>query len=286
MTTSRQAFLISLPLFAGTTLLAQPAAGPLFPEAFRVTHHLVQEDGDGSRFVGEPVVDTYGGSWIVSQRPDGSRLVIDLVRRELTEVRRDKGVYWTVSFDRFGELQRRLRAAHGLTGDPAKKAAGGPPPEFVVTEVETKGKTDPPGVLHLRVALGGGAKSARAAESALDVWVDPSIRMTPSALAAVSALEADLLAAPAEEPSAAKAPGRFLAAARAKAAGALPVRTLRPAGAAGQVEDVATGVERLERFPSELVKIPEGLQRVPHPLEAAVRLLEEDAARNAVMARP
>lgn len=290
MTTSRRAFLISLPLLAGTALWAQPGTGPLFPEPFRVTHHLVQDDGDGgdgSRFVGEPVVDTYGGSWMVSQRPDGSRLVIDLVRRELTEVRRDKGVYWTVSFDRFGELQRRLRAAHGLTATPAKKAAAaGPPPELVVTEIETKAKTDRPGVRHLRVALSGGAKAARGAEPGLDVWVDPSIRLTPAALAAVSALESDLLAAPAEELSAAKAPGRFLAAARAKAEGALPVRTLRPAGAAGQVEDVATQVERLERFPSDLVEIPEGLQRVPHPLEAVVRLLEEDAARNAVMAQP
>src|SRR3954468_13001252 len=87
---------------AALLALAIPAAagaqlGPLFPEPFRVEHHLVQDDGDGSRFVGEPVTDTYGGSWIVSQRPDGSRLIVDLVRRELTEVRTAKGVYWTVS---------------------------------------------------------------------------------------------------------------------------------------------------------------------------------------------
>src|SRR3954452_3858151 len=123
---------LAIPISAG----AQP--GPLFPEPFRVEHHLVQDDGDGSRFVGEPVTDTYGGSWIVSQRPDGSRLIIDLVRRELTEVRTAKGVYWTVSFDRLAELQARLRAAQGLARKPAKKADGetkAASPELTVTEV-------------------------------------------------------------------------------------------------------------------------------------------------------
>ena len=61
------------------------------------------------------------------------------------------------------------------------------------------------------------------------------------------------------------------------------MRTLRPLAASGQVEDVTTRLERLERFPNELVQIPEGLRRVPHPLEAAVRFLEEDAERNLVM---
>lgn len=267
---------------------AQPGPGPLFPEPFRVTHHLVQDDGDGSRFVGEPVVDTYGGSWIVSERPDGSRLVVDLARRELTEVRMDKGTYWSVSFDRFAELQKQLRAAQGLatgTDGTAEKAAA-PAPELVVTEVPAEmakksgtSLADRPGVRRLRVTRKDTEKSGAAA-ALLDVWVDPSVRLTPAALGAVSSLETVLAG-----PDAAMSPGRALAAVRAKAAGALPVRTVRPLPAPGaQVEDEATRVDRLERFPSELAEIPEGLRRVPHPLESVVRFLEEDAERNAAMA--
>lgn len=270
--------------------VAQPGPGPLFPEPFRVAHHLIQEDGDGSRFVGEPVVDTYGGSWIVSERPDGSRLIVDLARRELTEVRADKGVYWTVSFDRFAELQKRLRAAQGLAPEPdgtAEKAAAQPAPELVVTEVapETARKSggtslaDRPGVRRLRVTRKDSDKSGAAAPL-LDVWVDPSVRLTPGALGAVSSLEAVL-----SGPDEAVSPGRALAAVRAKAGGALSVRTVRFLSAPGaQVEDETTRLERLERFPSELAEIPEGLRRVPHPLESVVRFLEEDAERNAAMA--
>jgi hypothetical protein len=52
----------------------------------------------------------------------------------------------------------------------------------------------------------------------------------------------------------------------------------------GRVEDVTTRVESLERFPAELVAIPEGLRRGPHPLEGTLRFLEEEAKRNAAMA--
>lgn len=283
----------ALSLATAAAAIAQPGSGPLFPEPFRVTHHLVQDDGDGSRFIGEPVVDTYGGSWIVSERPDGSRLVIDLVRRELTEVRPEKGTYWTVSFDRFAELQSRLQAAQ-VTRAP-EKAANTPektaapsakPAELVVTEVPEGERgmrqttsvsvaaiADRPGVRRLRVSLKGESN-----EDAFEVWVDPSVRLTPAAVDAVGRFETVLAG-----PSAEKAPGRFVAAARAHSSGALPVRTVRPLARTGVVEDAATNVERLERFPSELVEIPEGFKRVPHPLEAAVRFLEEDAARNAVM---
>jgi len=303
---------LAIPAVAG----AQP--GPLFPEPFRVEHHLVQEDGDGSRFVGEPVTDTYGGSWIVSQRPDGSRLIIDLVRRELTEVRTAKGTYWMVSFDRLAELQARLRTAQGLARTPDKapdgktRAATPQQPkkdaadELTVTEVPAgSGRAAArssvsalearPGVQRLRVARRSDPAMA------FEAWVDPSLRLTPAALAALSALETGALSGPAPAagaksadlagtPSPAEAPGRYLAAARAHAAGAFPIHTLHPASApaggkpTGSVEDVATRLDRLERFPSELAEIPEGLQKVPHPLEAAVRFLEEDAERNAALA--
>jgi hypothetical protein len=273
---------------------AQPGPGPLFPEPFRVAHRLIQEDGDGSRFVGEPVVDTYGGSWIVSERPDGSRLIVDLARRELSEVRTDKGVYWTVSFDRFAELQSQLRAAQGLAARKQEKEttekAARPTVERMeleVTEVAAVQRksaaslADRPGIQQLRVTPKDSRKAAAAAPL-LDVWVDPSLRLTPVAQGAVASLET-ALAGP-DDPSGVS-PGRLLAAVRSQARGAFPVRTVRPLATPGaRVEDEATRLERLERFPSELAQIPEGLRRVPHPLEAVVRFLEEDAERNAAMA--
>ena len=273
-----------------TAAAAQTGPGPLFPEPFRVTHHLVQDDGEGSRFVGEPVVDTYGGSWIVSQRPDGSRLIVDLDRRELTGIEKDKGMYWTVSFDRFAELQGLLRAAQGVAGPekavdtPERRAAAVSPgvPELVVTEVNGDGDrraartgeasvADKAGVRRLRVSRDGA--------SVLDVWVDPSLRLNAAAVGAMSSLET-VLAGPDRD---AVSPGRSLAAARAHALGAFAVRTLRPLGGTGQVEDVATKLDRLERFPSELAEIPEGLRRVPHPLEAVVRFLEDERERDRAM---
>lgn len=272
--------------FVAASAAAQTGPGPLFPEPFRVTHHLVQDDGEGSRFVGEPVVDTYGGSWIVSQRPDGSRLIVDLDRRELTGIEKDKGTWWTVSFDRFAELQGRLRAAQGLAGEPEKdlnRRAAAASPELVVTEVTGDGDrraartgetslADKAGIRRLRVSRDGA--------SVLDVWVDPSLRLNAAALGAMSSLET-VLAGPDRD---AVSPGRSLAAARAHAAGAFAVRTLRPLAGAGQVEDVTTKLDRLERFPSELAEIPEGLRRVPHPLEAVVRFLEDERERDRAMA--
>ncbi len=301
---------------------AQP--GALFPEPFRVEHHLVQDDGDGSRFVGEPVTDTYGGSWIVSQRPDGSRLIVDLVRRELTEVRTAKGFYWTVSFDRLAELQARYQAAQGLArpagakleatakaANPAHPASTpAAPAELTVTEVpagsdRTAKSTVRGSASALEARLG--VKRLRVtrpedAATAFEAWMDPSLRLTPAALAALSALETGVLSGPAatapsglaksadlSTPSPAEAPGRYLAAARVHAGGAFPIHTIHPAAAAGakalgSVEDVATRLDRLERFPSDLAEIPEGLRKVPHPLEAVVRFLEEDAERNAALA--
>ena len=288
---------------------AQAGPGPLFPEPFRVTHHLVQEDGDGSRYVGEPVVDTYGGSWIVSQRPDGSRLVVDLDRREVTGIEKDKGTFWTVSFDRLAELRARLLAAQGLTPPPPEttegaakargpEAAAAPAAALVVTEVTaSEGRSadarraaasvaDRPGVRQLRVSRRTKTGAETATETVLDVWVDPSVRLTPAALAAVGSFEA-VLDGPSPAPAAESAPtGPPLAAARAHAQGAFPVRTRRPLdkAATGQVEDLATQLDRLERFPQELAEIPEGLRRVPHPLEAVVRFLEDERERDRALA--
>ena len=325
-----------LPALLSPALRAQ--AGPLFPQPFRVEHHLVQDDGDGSRFVGESVVDTYGGSWIVSQRPDGARLIVDLARRELTEVQPEKGTYWTLSFDRLAELQVRLRQAQGLArrsgdGEDDEKSARanssrttatpggsagareGAEADLLITEAPVADKSlaaapsssaavgggapsERPGVKHLHVA----SRRAPGAVAA-DVWVDPALRLTPSAQAAIGALETALAGPAASSPSTAGidkaggasealapvSPAGLLAAVRIHTGGALPVHTVRAllrdedGAATASVEDVATRVEPLDRFPTELAEVPEGARRVPHPLEATVRFLEEEAVRNAAL---
>ena len=74
----------------------------------------------------------------------------------------------------------------------------------------------------------------------------------------------------------------MLAAARGYAEGAIPVRTIRKTGAGEStrtIEDVTSRLERLERFPLDLVAVPDGYRRVPHPLEVMVAWGEEEAAR-------
>lgn len=90
---------------------AQPSAGTLFPTPFVVEHQLIQTDADGTVYYSEPVRDTYGGSWLVSERADGSRLIIDLSRRQLTEIRPADGKFWTIDFDRLARLHADLVAA-------------------------------------------------------------------------------------------------------------------------------------------------------------------------------
>ncbi len=63
-----------------------PGGSALFARPFVVEHRIVQTDPDGSVFETPPVTDTYGGSWIVSSRPDGSRVIVDFARREITTV--------------------------------------------------------------------------------------------------------------------------------------------------------------------------------------------------------
>ena len=278
---------------------ARAESGTLFPEPFRIEHHLVHDDGSGEPFVGETVVDTYGGSWLVSERPDGGRVIVDFARREITEVRASLGSYWTVTFDQLGAIERRLWAAQmrGREGerDPARQAQAAADDELVVTTAgdeavrsfAASGAIEGSGGVarHLPVARRSGA-----ARDVLDVWVDPGLVVGPAAAAAIDALGAELAGADGGRPTAAAAPGRYLAAARGAAGGAWVVRTVRPAVVpadgepVGTVEDVTTKIERLASFPSELATVPEGLRRTVHPLEAAARLLEEDAVRDAAMA--
>lgn len=303
---------VSWTLFPVLALLAAPApaaaqGGALFPEPFVVEHQLVQTDGDGERFETEPVTDYYGGSWIVSVRPDGRRLVVDLARREITEIRPDRGTYWSLDFGRLAELteraavaQRRERpGAAAEAPEAAPLAAREAPAELVIQELPTSGGVAArargpaagaafaaPGVRRLRVVEEALAEDPGAG---MEVWVDASVRLRPAALDALAALETSLAGGRASQAKEGRPPvARYLAAARSHAAGAVPVRTVRhlddgrgagPATARVRLEDVASRLEPVDDFPEELVAVPEGLRRVPHPLEGVVAFLEDEAER-------
>ncbi len=290
-------------LGAAPAVSAQPG-GALFPEPFVVEHHLVQTETDGSRFESEPVTDYYGGSWIVSVRPDGSRLVVDLVRRELTEIRPDKGVFWTVTFDRLGNLADRLARAERRAPEPETPSDGGieakssaasdEPAELVVEELGSDGAVagkagalsegDDSGVRRLRVVA---RDRADRQDEGMEVWVDPSVRLRPRALEALESFES-VVGKPRGPNADQERPtvGRYVAAARTHASGAMTVRTARTLGADGprsarvRLEDVTTRLERIDDFPEELVAVPDGLRRVPHPLEGMVTFLEAENERD------
>ena len=79
-------------------------------------------------------------------------------------------------------------------------------------------------------------------------------------------------------------PADLLEAVRRHEGGALVVRTRRPVGRAGEANDdayletVVTKVTPLPAMPPGLVTIPEGLRRVPSPLETVVAWAEDEAA--------
>lgn len=310
-------------LVAAQTPGGRTATGTLFPQPFVVEHLAIQTDGDGTTYYGDPVTDTYGGSWIVSERSDGSRLVVDLARREVTEIRPDHGTYWTLSFSRLAELRQRfleieeesfagIAAARGKRagGDeeageveilfsersPGDKAAvSGTPPELPETARALLARD---GVRRLLVSLGGPDKRP-GGEPALEVWLDPRVRLTAPALAALERFENDVLRGSGGDKAAGPSPGNLTAAARAHAGGAFPIRTLRPIAAPGDalatfagdarqatMEDVAIRLELLDDFSPDLVRVPDGLRRAPNPLEGMLEFAERELEREREMGRP
>jgi hypothetical protein len=293
--------------FAAALALAVPALGAgegggvLFPQPFVVEHHAVQRDADGTAFTGEPVSDFYGGGWIVSVRAGGSCTVIDLARRQLTEITPASATYSVLPLDRLADLRRALEpqrrneppsaglAARALASNTRSRSA---PLELVVEElpddagaasVRWHAKAARPqgqGPLrHLRVSvrpMAAGLPGEGGPMPALEVWLDPSLQLSPAAQAALARLEDEVLA---RSEAAAELPvAGFLAAARAHAGGAFPVRTLRPLARGGEssIEDIATRIERLETFPLELVAAPPGYRRVAHPAEAMAAFLADE----------
>jgi hypothetical protein len=268
----------------------QTAMEPLFAVPFVVEHHVVQTDADGTASASEPVTDYYGGSWIVSVRPDGSRLVVDFTRREVTEIRPAASTYSTLGFERLAELNRRLRSAGNATqaGPETTAAPKGPRQVGAVSAAAVQVQRLPDGEGAARSVRAAGASgqgvmrlmvTAGAGASPIEVWCDPRVKLSERARGAVTELEGDVLAGGDEAPT---APAAMLGAARGYAQGTFPVRTVRHVGAAGgtsTIEDVATRLESLERFQVDLVKVPDGYRRVPHPLEVMVAFVEEEATR-------
>ncbi len=270
---------------------AQTLAEPMFAAPFVVEHHVVQTEADGTASVTEPVTDYYGGSWIVSVRPDGSRLVVDFTRRELTEIRPAASTYSTLGFERLAELSRRLRIA-GSPTQAGSKTTSAPDRSQQVNStagpaIQVQRLPDSEGagpLVRAATATGQGVMrlkvSAGAAASPVEVWCDPRVRLSERARGAVAELESDVLGGGAGAPT---APAAMLAAARTFAQGALPVRTIRHVGAAGggsTIEDVTTRMETVGLFKADLVKVPDGYRRVPHPLEVMVAFVEEEASRS------
>ncbi len=273
--------------------IAQGASGnQLFPQPFVVEHHIEQTDEDGSVFVGDAVVDHYGGSWIVSKRPDASRLIVDFSRRELTEIWPERGAYSVLSFGRLTELQRRLRAAENpsSSGEIQVSAANqrdvedgedASPPEFTFEEseiapgsgiqIKAAGLRSQPRHLTVRLQT---AEKAESDQRSVDVWLDRSVRLSPAAQKALSTFETEVLAAPEDEvPST-----LFVAAARAHTQGSFPVRTRRTVGNSdATVEDIVTRLEAADSFSADLVSVPDGFRRIPHPLERVVAFMEDEA---------
>lgn len=302
---SRGSRRVSLALVLAAAWCSPTGAEELFPEPFLVEHRLVQHEGGESTAL-PPVVDRYGGSWVVSERADGSRVVIDLERRKLTEVRSEEGVFSTLEFDRLASLQRRIRVLLGLerssgaeesgAGDPVGRPRSGDPPgpardvedRLVVEEVSPgasarSGSTAvwATGVRKFEVryepaaedvAPGrAGARSVLAPSPLLEAWASTEISLRPRALDALDGWERSLNGG---------RPADAVAVVRRAASGGILLRTRRPLPGAAErdavVEDEALRVERLETFPLHLVEVPAGFRQVPHPLELAVAGLETE----------
>ncbi|MCP4657969.1 MAG: hypothetical protein GY856_21380, partial [bacterium] len=272
---SRRAAVLLLAGLAGATAASGQV---LFPNPFVVEHQIVHTDPDGGVFADDPVTDYYAGSRIISVRPDDSRLVVDFAQRRITEIRPDRQTYAVLSFGRFVELRDRLRdlelGARVPEEDEAmtKARAETAEPEFGIEELPAAKTADSelisrPGVRRLRVAL---RQKSGDQGPAVDVWLDPGVRLAPAALDALERFENQVLGARDMEEVAFS---RYIAAARKHAEGAFPIRTVRPTSTegevseAGTVEDLALRLEPVTAVPQELLTVPQGYRRVVHALE-------------------
>ncbi len=256
------------------------AGSPLFPAPFLVEHRVQIFEHDQVEVTGESVTDYYAGSRIVSVRPDGSRMVVDFERREITEIRPAVGTWSAIGFSRFADLRRRLARVER----PAVKRNPGvalrPEIEEIAGNPSTEGPFASPlqarnGVRHLRVrASGSGFSTER-----VDAWLDPAIRLDSRAQQALSEFESGVLGettqAGADAPSSLAG---ILSAVRSRGDGAFVIRLRRPLSASRISDDLATRLEQVSAIPPGLDVVPESFRRVPHPLEMVVAGLEDDRA--------
>ena len=273
----RKVFL-ALALLGAASARAQGPSSVLFQAAFSVEHQLVQTDPSGDTFRSEPVVDTYGGSTLVSVRPGGSRVIVDFGKRTVTEVSVEKSTYWTLSFSQMGDLARRLAKADERPSSASRTTNAAAPSDIRVEEIPDSGgerlavpggSAARPGTRHFRASAADGASA--------DVWVDGTVRLSRAALDALEVFEKEALGAG----RSGRHPGRLVAAARRAAEGAMPVRVRRPLSAAGGVsEDVVTALTPLPAFPQKLLAIGDGFRRVASPLEEMVAFAEDEASRD------
>jgi hypothetical protein len=266
--------------------------GPFFPRPFLIEHQVVMVEPGGSVFAAPPVTDHYGGSWIVSVRPDDSRTIVDLARREFIEVDTPRGTYSVLTFGRWAELVRRLRAVEGRSVSKGAAGADGEPVRYEAAtftdsalerKAAQKSVTEGPrphgsaAIRRVRVQVAGKQSEG----PVLEAWADPRIQVPAAGRDALAELD-DSLRGGDVDPMVPNR-GAMLSAARDAADGAMVIRTLAPAvmdrdlDEAGLVEDVALRVDPTVSFPLELVEIPEGFRRVPHALELSVAWAEEDA---------
>ena len=274
-------FLLSLLSLIPALAFAADSPSPvLFPAAFSVEHQLVQTGPEGDTFRSQPVVDTYGGTTLVSVRPGGSRVIVDFAKRTVTEVGVEKSTYWTLTFSQMGDLSRRLAKADERPSTASARAPSAAVRQDVrVEEVADSGRD------RLLAPAGpaprAGTRRYRAwVENgpSADVWVDGTVRFSPAALDALESFEGDALLSAAASPV---SPARLVAAARRAAGGAVPVRVRRPLSpAGGTAEDFVSALTPLPAFPQKLLVIGDGFRRVPSPLEEMVAFAEDEASRD------
>jgi hypothetical protein len=279
-----------LVVLASTAVPPVAAAQPLFPEPFLLEHWIVQTGADGDVFTTEPVTDYYAGSRIVSVYADGNRRVVDFAERQLLEVRHEHQTYSVLTFDRFAELRRRLRHLQGSPEASAEetpaKARAAAEEAFRFEELpavrrgarsEEEGLLGRAGVRRLRVTLEGRPPHAAAAQAAVEVWLDPRVRLGEAAQDALARFSDEVLGSAGD----AVPFSRYVAAAGREARGAIPIRTVHPLSSApgerGTFEDVALRLEPVASLPPELLSVPEGYRRTAHALEQMVAYAEEEA---------
>ncbi len=265
------------------SVVAEAQPSEPFPAPFVVEHHVVDGSLGGAPVTGETVRDTYSGSFLVSERSDGNRTIVDFARRELTEVRETEGTYWSLSFGRFAELRRRLVDAEKAETNPAVRAQAAREKRPVrIEEVPDGAEGKARGALSAASGAGRRLRASVEGGPALDVWLDISApRLAPAGVAALADFERDVLGAADGEVG----PADLLEAVRLKEGGALAVKTRRGVGRAEifsndgpYLETVVTKAMPVAVLPASLVSVPEGLRRVPSPLEVVVSWAEDEAA--------